>query len=610
MNAPFFIIYVINLLSVITLLYSLGRNYLNSGIKISPNKLLNYLKYELKESIKGSIEFMHFSIFAGVALSILYVLLEPLAPDSLYLPNAVNSPLALFVVIIFAILIIGLIAAFIWRIEVLYDSFGIYKHLKISKDIKDKSLYLQIILILLILFTLSDLAVPLAFSNVYIYGSIVFIMRNILISIYYVKPMINTVINFDRPLSHLRIPFDWNDILEGKTDIESIQMGVGKKSEFENYERFCIESCVEIGACESVCPAVQSGRLLSPRMLVRKLSSLDNEEEIIPMLSEEELWSCTTCGACMDACPVKVRHVDLIVDLRRKLVEMGKLDEKKSSLILSVSRYKNALNMPPYNRHKWLRELGVKTVNENPKFEYLLWVGCMASYDDRAKNIVKSLIEILKQMNMLDKIAILDEEETCCGDPVRRLGEESLFQDLALNNIKIFNKYNVKKILTICAHGYNIFKNEYPRFGLKNVEVMHHSQFLYNEIILNGKLNLRKSDKVYVIHDPCYLSRYNLVIKPQREILKRIGIIKEPKNHGRNTFCCGAGGANYWYDVPESKRISHLRIEQLIEKKPDIIVTLCPFCNAMLTDAIKVKNLEGSVEILDLAEAVAENLRR
>ncbi len=302
-------------------------------------------------------------------------------------------------------------------------------------------------------------------------------------------------------------------------------------------------------------------------MIITKIKHglYNNDGKLIDgSITDDELWACTTCGACMNTCPpVYIRHVDYIIDMRRYLVMINmRIDQKKSSLLLNLSQYNNSMGMSNYGRHDWLKELGVKTIQENPGFEYLLWVGCMGSFDNRTRDIIKSLIEILREANLLDKIAILGDEETCCGDPARRLGEESRFQELALNNIELFRKYNVRNIITICPHGYNTFKNEYPKIDswMRNIKVMHHSEFL-EQLINEGKIRVNKNNIVFTIHDPCYLARYNGVVDPpQRNIVKKLGELRETKYHGTQTFCCGAGGANYWYDVPEKKRISHIRL--------------------------------------------------
>jgi len=301
---------------------------------------------------------------------------------------------------------------------------------------------------------------------------------------------------------------------------------------------------------------------------------------------------------------VKVNHLDVIYGVRRALVAQSKVGKKVADVLMSLSQYNNTMSMPNAGRHDWLRELGVTHIAENPEAEYLLWVGCMGSFDSRSREIIKAFVSILQRAGMLNKVAILGDEETCCGDPARRLGEESRFQEIALNNKQIFEKYNIRKIIMICPHGYNVFKNEYPEFSIK-LEVYHHSQVI-QKLIADGKISVKDGKEALTIHDPCYLARYNKVAEPQRKILIRLGEVKEPPRRGEKTFCCGAGGANYWYDVPEEKRISHIRFEELVATGASTIVTLCPFCNAMLSDAKRTK--ESAVAVKDIAEVVAEKL--
>ncbi|MFB6490713.1 MAG: (Fe-S)-binding protein [Thermoproteus sp. AZ2] len=408
-------------------------------------------------------------------------------------------------------------------------------------------------------------------------------------------------VSVDRPLGELTKPFDLEKIVETG---QEVVMGAKSKSALSPLMRIMADACTRCNRCEDVCPATKAGRPLSPRALIAKISEAPSNKDFFEAISEDEVWACTTCGACMYNCPVYIRHVDYVVELRRSLVFESKLDQKKNDLLLSLGQYGNSLMQPNYGRHDWLRDLGVKTAQENPAFEYLLWVGCMGSYDNRARQIIKSFIEVLRSAGLLDKIAVLGDEETCCGDPARRLGEESRYQEIVLNNKQIFEKYNVKKIITICPHGYNTFKNEYPKFGIK-LEVYHHSEFLA-KLLEEGKIKLAKGNVALTIHDPCYLARHNKVVAPQRIVLRGLGELREPARAGERTFCCGAGGANYWYDVKEERRISHIRLEQLLGTGADTIVTLCPFCNAMLSDAARTK--EAKVAIKDLAEIVAENI--
>jgi Fe-S oxidoreductase len=407
----------------------------------------------------------------------------------------------------------------------------------------------------------------------------------------------------ERPLGELTTPFELEKVVEsGETEIT---VGAKKKSEWKGIHGIMFDACTRCSRCQDVCPAYAAKRPLSPMNLIAKIAEAREDAELFEGgISEDEVWACTTCGACMFQCPVYIRHMDYIADLRRSLVFESRLDQKKADLLMSVSQYHNTLMQPNAGRHDWLRELGVKHISENPDAEYLLWVGCMGSFDNRSKEIVKAFVEILRKAGMLDKIAVLGDEETCCGDPLRRLGEESRFQELVLNNKQIFENYDIKKLITICPHGYNTFKNEYPRFGVK-LEVYHHVQII-QRLLEEGKISIKDGKEALTIHDPCYLARYNKVVEPQRKILIKLGVVKEPPRRGEKTFCCGAGGANYWYDVPEEKRISHIRFEELVATGASTIVTLCPFCNAMLSDAKRTK--ESAVAVKDIAEVVAEKL--
>ncbi|MEZ0320103.1 MAG: (Fe-S)-binding protein [Pyrobaculum sp.] len=406
----------------------------------------------------------------------------------------------------------------------------------------------------------------------------------------------------ERPYGELTTPFELEKVIEtGQTEIK---VGVKSKADLDPLHRVMPDACTNCNRCEDVCPATKAGRPLSPRVLIKKLSSAPLDKSLFEVgLLEDEVWACTTCGACMLSCPVYIRHVDYIVDIRRALVFDSKIDQKKSDLLMSLSQYNNTQMQSNYGRHEWLRELGVKTAAENPDFEYLLWLGCMGSFDNRARQIVASFVKILDKAGMLEKTAVLGDEETCCGEPARRIGEESRFQEIVLNNRELFKKYNIKKIITICPHGYNVFKNEYKRFGVE-LEVYHHVEVI-QKLIEEKKIRVAGKGS-YVIHDPCYLARYNKVVEPQRKIVVKLGELREPPRRGEKTFCCGAGGANYWYDVPEEKRISHIRFEELVSTGASTIITLCPFCNAMLSDAKRTK--ESPVEVKDIAEVVAENL--
>jgi Fe-S oxidoreductase len=557
------------------------------------NRKINFgslILHEFKEALKGGVGYMHFSIAAGVVLSVLLALLSPL------------RILALALWVVSLPVMAGLVIAAVYRVGVFIRSGLIHKRLKEDRGFVKESSKMQLVLLSIIIMTFLDILFSIFISWLSLSVGIV---RNLLLLLFYVKPAANLFVNHTRELSSFRTPFRLEDVLEGKLKPEEIKFGYEKMSDVDRDVMLSCQSCGEIGACDASCPAVAAGRLLSPRVVVRTLAlNSSNPDFEVAIKLEQHAWACTTCGMCVYSCPVKVNHLDVIYGIRRALVAQSRVDKKVADVLMSLSQYSNTMSMPNAGRHDWLRELGVRHIAENPEAEYLLWVGCMGSFDSRSREIIRAFIAIMHRAGMLDKVAILGDEETCCGDPARRLGEESRFQEIVLNNKHIFEKYNIRKIITICPHGYNVFKNEYPEFGVR-LEVYHHSQII-QKLIEEGKISVKDGKEAMTIHDPCYLARYNKVVEPQRRILIKLGEVKEPPRHGEKTFCCGAGGANYWYDVPEEKRISHIRLEELTRTGAPKIVTLCPFCNAMLNDARRVKG--SAVEVKDIAEVVAERL--
>jgi Fe-S oxidoreductase len=546
--------------------------------------------HEFKEALKGGVGYMHFSIAAGVVLSVFLAVLSPF------------RALALALWIISLPVMAGLFAAAVYRVGVFMRSGLIHRRLGEEKEFVKESSKMQLVLLLIIVLTFLDVLLSVFISWL---SLSVGIARNILLSVFYVKPAANLFVNHARELTSFRTPFRLEDVLEGRVKPEEIKFGYEKMSDMDKDVVLSCQSCGEIGACDASCPAVAAGRLLSPRVVVRAVAlNSGNPDFEVAVKLERHVWACTTCGACVYSCPVKVSHLDVIYGVRRALVAQSRVDKKIADVLMSLSQYNNAMSMPNAGRHDWLRELGVRHIAENPDAEYLLWVGCMGSFDSRSKEIIKAFVAILQRAGMLNKVAILGDEETCCGDPARRLGEESRFQEIVLNNKQIFEKYDIKRIITICPHGYNVFKNEYPEFGVR-LEVYHHSQII-QRLISDGKISVKEGKEILTIHDPCYLARYNKVVEPQRKILIKLGVVKEPPRRGEKTFCCGAGGANYWYDVPEEKRISHIRFEELVATGASTIATLCPFCNAMLSDAKRTK--ESAVAVKDIAEVVAEKL--
>ncbi len=558
------------------------------GVPLS-RSLANAARYEVASAFRSPINFMHFSIIVGIALSAIYsIYVDPII-------WALSLPF-----------IVGLAMAAVWRLVVLQRSVRLNAALAPEGRIAAESAKMQSVLLVIIILTLLDVALALASP---LLSKSVAVFRNLMLLAYYVKPASNLIANSGRGLAHFRMPFDLRSVLEGKVAAEDVKPGYATVGDVDRDVLLSCDSCGEIGACDSVCPAVSAGRALSPRLFVRTIAlNAGKPDYPVAQVLEEAAWACTTCGACVSACPVRVRHLDAIYGVRRALVAEGKLDKKKGDLLLSLSQYGNSLTRSNMDRHGWLRELGLKTVEENPGFEYLLWVGCMGSFDSRARQIIEAFVGLLREAGVLDKFAVLGDAETCCGDPARRLGEESRFQEIALSNGELFAKYGVRRIVTICPHGYNAFKNEYPQLGVKIEEVVHHSEFLAR-LIDEGLIRPGASGETYTIHDPCYLARYNDVVKPQRKVVVRVGRIAEADRNGRNTMCCGAGGANYWYDVAtERERISHVRAKELGKTGANVVVTMCPFCNAMIGDAVRTRNMD--VKVMDIAEVLRHALGR
>jgi Fe-S oxidoreductase len=323
-------------------------------------------------------------------------------------------------------------------------------------------------------------------------------------------------------------------------------------------------------------------------------------------VTEDELWACTTCMACVQECPVMIEHVQTIIDMRRYLV----LTESKFPSELSTTFRNLENNFTPWafshsTRGDWAQGLDIKTLAEDSNVEYLLWVGCAGSFDARYKKVAISVAKLLKISGV--SFGILGNEEKCTGDPARRAGNEYLAQMLIQENIQTFSKYNVKKIITICPHCFNTLKNEYPDFG-GNYEVYHHVQFL-EKLLIEGRLKIsKKLDARITYHDSCYLGRYNEIYDAPRDILGSINGVKllEMKRSRDRGLCCGAGGARMFMEEKIGKRINIERTEEALSLNPDTIASACPFCMTMLTDGVKAKEVADKVQVKDIAEILLE----
>ena len=594
--------YLLSLASIAFAGYMILLHSRRASISLRPGRLLGLAKDETRRLTTGDPVFlMHLSIAVGIGLTIANAVLDPVM--------GYVFPLRVLFLALSVPLIIGLAASFVWRVQVYFHSKGVEGRLKSAPSFTSASTFLQAILILAIALTTSELVLVWLPSLAFL-DQILDAARNSLVAVYYSRPSANLVGNFDRPLPAMKTPFNLADVVSGKVDASQIRVGVGKVSDFDTSQRLTFDSCVEIGACEAACPATAAGRPLSPRVLVRKVSLLARASggggDPFAAVGEDELWSCTSCGACVSSCPVGVKHLDVIYELRRDLVARGKLDKKKSAMLESLAQNQNPYGFKNATRGDWARGLEVDTLAANPRAEYLYWVGCLSSFDQRAQRIARALTKILKQAGV--SFAVLGSEEMCVGDPARRLGEEGRYQELAFQNIEKLNSYGVRKIIATCPHCYNALKNEYPAFGGK-YEVLYHTQ-LISDLIREGRIRVPpdRVQKISVtLHDACYATRYNSVFEEPRAALEAsVDDLREMGRRGEKTFCCGAGGSNYWYEVPQQRSIAGIRTEEASRTGAKTIATECPFCLSMLDDSTKVMNT--GMDVRDVAELVAECL--
>ena len=326
-------------------------------------------------------------------------------------------------------------------------------------------------------------------------------------------------------------------------------------------------------------------------------------------IADETLWACTTCGACMDQCPVFIEHVPKIIEMRRHLVlDESRMPKQAETALRGIENVFNPYGLSHQTRADWARDLGVQFAADKPDAEYLYWVGCAASFDDRAKTIATALVKIL-QAGKVD-FAILGTEEKCNGDPARRIGNEYLFQERAKENVEVLKKYNVRKIIASCPHCFNTFANEYSAFG-GDYEVVHHTQVI-ESLLAEGRISLdesKRQEETITYHDSCYLGRWNDIFAPPRDILERIPGLKvvEMARSRSEGMCCGAGGGRMWMEE-EQPRVNHKRVDQAAATAATKVATACPFCLSMFDEGIASKQIGDRLAVDDVAVYVARSL--
>ena len=396
--------------------------------------------------------------------------------------------------------------------------------------------------------------------------------------------------------------------------------GVGKAEEFTWKGLFDSYACTECGRCSDNCPASRTEKTLQPRIVIHdiKMNLLENAKKDlktpVPLIGdtgegtvkETAIWECTTCGACMEACPVFIEHVPRIVDMRRNLVEMkSKFPEELLLFFENMEQRSNPWGIAPSERTKWTQDLDVKPY-EAGKTEYLFFVGCAGALDPRNRQTTISLAKILNKAGI--SWGILGRDEQCCGDSLRRLGNEYVFDQTAKANLKTFEDKKITKIITQCPHCYNVLKNDYKQYGSK-YEVVHHTEFMAS-LLKDGQLKLKNAEGLgnIVYHDSCYLGRYNEIYEAPRHVITAATgkAPTEMERHKDKGFCCGAGGGRMWMEEHEGKLINVERVEQALSKKPDTVCVACPYCMTMFDDGLKDKDAAGKVQVLDLAEIVAK----
>ncbi|MBN1632575.1 MAG: 4Fe-4S dicluster domain-containing protein [Ignavibacteria bacterium] len=400
-------------------------------------------------------------------------------------------------------------------------------------------------------------------------------------------------------------------------------------------------TCTECGRCTEVCPANSTGKVLNPKKIITKIRKRTEEKgplvvkktEANPLLektlvhdyiTQEELWACTTCGACVEECPVMIDHLTSIIDLRRNLAMMeSAFPQELNTVFRNLENNESPWAFSPEQRNEWIEEFTDEMSKTNEEIflkklsnfgtadevDIVFWVGCAGAFDARYKNVTKSFAKLMNKAKM--KFGVLGSEEKCNGDTARRLGNEFLAQQFITQNIETFKKYNIKKLVTMCPHCFHSLKNEYVKFGIA-LEVVHHTEFI-NKLIVDGRIKTsgRTKEKI-TYHDSCYLGRYNGIYEEPRNILKKVSGNKptEMRRSKDSGFCCGAGGGRMFMEETEGKRVNIERTEEVIRTGATVVASACPFCMTMLSDGIKALEKTEEIKVKDISEILIENINK
>ena len=382
---------------------------------------------------------------------------------------------------------------------------------------------------------------------------------------------------------------------------QDVRFGTARAPDMTWKQMLDTVSCTECGRCQDVCPAYATGKALSPKLLI--MAMRDNllsgaSTPIVPnAVTDDIVWDCVTCGACVRECPVNIEHIDHIIDLRRNLVMVeSRFPEEAGAMLRDIDRTSNPWGKPQADRMQWAEGLGVRVLQAGEVApEVLFWVGCAPAFDERARKAAVSTAKLMQEAGV--DFAVLGPREACTGDPARRMGDEYTFQRLAGENVATLNRAGVKKIVTTCPHCFNSIGNEYPDFGGR-YEVVHHTEFLA-ELVRDGRLTPAPSDRTITYHDSCYLARHNDIRSEPRELVAAVGKpVEMPRNRER-TFCCGAGGARMWMEERRGRPINQERVREAAATGAETLAVACPFCTVMLDDG--VRETGAKLQVFDLA---------